>query len=276
MTKQPKTSAVVTEVTKINCQVCRHFTGYSYKFGCAKGHALEESWSFTRDSCIDNSPLRRDELIFKRFSPFWSSEEKLKNKKSVVRRTSTGLRTALTEFEKVLDADQITAIKAAAEAFDRLGDDIGRAAQLAKQHDLEQKAQYLKERQAKLDSIAASYFGIAGDIKVLEIAYDMDAFIGEQGMRWYRPVSGDGEGYISVYNGQMTSVIRDYEASPSPKTLRNLKTRFAECIEELQNKTLPSFTANLEHFNQFRIWRTHENEIARMAAANPVIVQLKR
>lgn len=275
----PKKSIPIIELPEskeINCEVCRNFAGYSYKFVCDKGHEAQQSWTFLRDSCADNSPLRRDELIFKRFKLFWSGgEDKLKNKKAVVRRTSTSLRAAMTEFEKVLDSEQIAAIKAAANAFDRLGDDIGRAAQLAKQYAADQKAKYEKERQDKLDEIASKYLGIAGPAKVLEIAHDMAAFIGSEGRSWYTPISVDGQGYIPVYDRGISLAIQDYEANPSDKNLRELRTWFAKSVEELQRPMQPAFTANMNHFEQFRIWRAQQMEIARLAAADPTIVQLK-
>ncbi|MYM92417.1 hypothetical protein [Duganella vulcania] len=277
MSKKSKPEPLPKPV-RINCENCRHFTGSAFwhKFDCGKGHEREESWSFMREACADNAPLRRDELIFKRFKLFWSGgEQKLKNKKAVVRRTSTNLRAAMTEFEKVLDAEQVAAIKAAANAFDRLGDDIGRAAQLAKQYEEDQKAELARKRQAQLDAIAAGYLGIAGDIKVLEIARDMEAFIGREGRAWYKPLSGDKQGYIPIYEGNISSEIRVYEMNPSAKNLHALRTRFAECLEELQSDMRPSFTATPDHFNQFRIWRAQQNEIARLAASDPTIVQLK-
>lgn len=275
----PKKSIPILELPEskpINCEVCRHFNGYAYKFVCDKGHEPQQSWTFLRDSCADNSPLRRDELIFKRFKLFWSGgEQKLKNKKAVVRRTSTSLRAAMTEFEKVLDSEQIAAMKAAANAFDRLGDDIGRAAELAKQYEANEKAKYEKERQDKLDGIASEYLGIAGPATVLEIVRDMSAFIGTEGRSWYKPISGDKQGYIAVHDRGITLAIHEYESNPSEKNFRELKTWFAKNLEELQRPMQPAYTANLNHFEQFRAWRAQQREIARLAAADPTIVQFK-
>ena len=267
----------LTEPVRINCEHCRNFNGHAflYQFGCEKGQVQQESWSFMRDTCLDHAPLRRDELIFKRFKLFWSSgEQKLKNKKAVVRRTSTNLRAAITEFEKVLDTEQIAAIKSAANAFDRLADDIGRAAELAKKYEKEQAAKSAKEQQEKLDLIADNYFGIAGEIKVIEIIRDFEAFIGREGRAWYQPLSGDGDGYVPVYEGSISGAIRTYEVTPSPANMHHLRTRFAECLLELQQNTL-QFSAKVEHFTQFRVWRAQQNEIARLAAADPTIVQLR-
>lgn len=276
MSKKSIPIVQLPEATQINCEVCRHFTGYAYKFVCGKGYEPEASWTFLRDTCADNSPLRRDELIFKRFKLFWSGgEQKLKNKKAVVRRTSTSLRSAMAEFEKMLDSEQIAALKAAANAFDRLGDDIGRAAELAKKYEADQKAKYEKECQEKLDHIASKYLGIAGPAKTLEISHDMAAFIGPGGRSWYTSISGDRQGYIPVYDRGITSAIEDFVRSPSEKNLRELKTWLAKCLDELQRTSQPAFTANMDHFEKFRIWRAEQNEIARLAAADPTIVQLK-
>ncbi len=101
---------------EIKCENCHNFTGYSHRFECAKAHTQENFIFFVRSSCEDFSLMSREELIFKRFknSSWTYGSELVKNKKSVVRRTATSLRSAMSEFEKFLTLEQCTAISSAA------------------------------------------------------------------------------------------------------------------------------------------------------------------
>lgn len=270
MAKSPKQPEI------INCEDCRNFTGSSFsrRFGCGKGHAEENSYSFLRSStCGDHAPLTRNELIFRRFKS-WTAADLLKNKKTAVRRSATTINKALTEFRSVLSAPQQKALEDAASALRSLGKDIELAETLAVTHRLSEEKRHAAEEQARLDQIADSYFGIAGEAKVIEIVEDLIAFSGHVGKDWYKPLSGDREGYIPLCD-QFSEPLRQYRKRPSADNLKAVRTAFARGLEELNNRSTPTFTANAATFEQFRAWYEDQKELERMIADDPTIVQLK-
>lgn len=264
----------------IKCEDCRNFTGRAFmlEFGCAKGHEADYKYAMTRSDCKDYAPFSRDELIFKRFqlTAWTDGDEKLKNKKAVVRRTATNLRAAMAEFEKVLTSDQVTAIREAANAFDRLGNDIELAGRLAKKYKEDKDAQYARERQAVLDKIAADYFGIAGTAKILEIARDLESFATGPGLDWFRQHSGDKNASF-YFNSDLEWAIKDHEAKPDAATLAKVRTTCAQCFEKFgKNRSFgPYREPVMADFEAYRVWLADQRELARLIAADDKIVKLK-
>lgn len=279
MAKKSITPVIPTTPQLIKCEDCRNFDGRSYRleFGCSKGHEPDYHSMMAKESCIDNSPMTHQELIFKRFEfGAWShGDGELKKKQATVRRTATSLRATMSEFEKFLSSDQAMAIREAASAFDRLGNDIELAAKLAKKYKEEKDAEYARQRQTELDQIAADYFGIAGAAKILDIATDLESFATGTGLDWFRQHCGDNNASF-YFNNDLEWAIRDYKSKPDAKTLTKVRTTCAQCFEKLRkNRSFgPYREPVMVDFEAYRVWLADQRELARLIEADDKIVRL--
>lgn len=278
--KAARTIPIKTESELINCEDCHHFSGsaWLFKFECSKGHAEENGYSFKRKSCPDASLLTRDELIFRRFKfhSAFTGDAELKKKRASVRRTASSLLNAASEFEKVLTADQLVTIKAAAAAFGQLGRDIERAGVLAKQHQKIETEERERPELERKTQLANEYFGIAGEAKVFEICEDLIAFSGKQGRDWFKPLSRDKSGYISISAGGLDYYLNACRRQPGSAALLALKHQAVHYLEELrEKKEIRSSGANIDDFERFRVWRADRSELERIALNNPTIALLK-
>lgn len=148
----------------VNCEICRHFTGYAalYEFACAKGHPEGDLSRFVRRRCADSDPMTRDEQILKRFASGSDATHRdasaLKNCQMAARRTAGNLDSLLERFGKYLVSEEVEAAKGAATVLRRLGNDLARAAKTAKQQADAYEARFeaaLKEAAALIAATAA-------------------------------------------------------------------------------------------------------------------------
>lgn len=271
-----KTEAAPVEQAEVKCEQCRNFTGYSHRFECAKSHTQENYVYFVRPSCEDYSALSREEVIFKRFkNTSWTyGADLVKNKKSVVRRTATSLRSSMSEFEKVLTQEQCIAIQAAAAVFDQIGNDLEVVARMAAKYKADKDAEYERERLAELDSIADKFFGIAGPAKIVELASGLEAFFTQEGVEWYREVSGKKDVYF-YSNDYLADKLAVWRAEPSERKLLDLKREAGKYVKKLTNgRDRLNGDPTLDHFYEFMTWKAGQIEIDKAINADPNIVRL--
>lgn len=261
---------------EIKCENCHNFTGYAHRFECAKAHTQENFIFFVRSSCEDFSLMSREELIFKRFknSSWRYGSELVKNKKSVVRRTATSLRSAMSEFEKFLTLEQCTAISNAAAVFDQIGNELAVVAGMAAKYKAEKDAEYERERLAELDKVSDGFFGIAGPAKIVELSNALDSFYAEEGKKWYQDILGHKDGYY-YSNDRLGDRLANWRADPTNKNLLSLKREAAKYVTKLTDGfNRLSSEPTLNHFYEFMAWKTRQMEIDKVIEADPNIVKL--
>jgi hypothetical protein len=257
------------------CEDCRHFSGsaFSLRFGCAKEHAPDSTYSMNRDKCEDRSPFTRQEVIFKRFQHApWTGETELKNQKTTALRTATSLRKALTNFEQVLTSEQATALRDAASALDQLGRDIELAGQLLKQEKQNVEARHERERVAQLDQIASKYFE-AEPAYVLALADDLVAFYSGSGLEWFRNHSQDPRAYFRSSQLVPGAKAQKYRMAPGGGTLVELRRECAACLEEMgvEGRYCSSSEPRFADFQAFRAWVADNKALMRRLSTGAAV-----
>jgi hypothetical protein len=253
------------------CEDCRNFSGsaFSLSFGCTKGHAPDYQFSMNREKCDDRALFSRQEIIFKRFEHApWSGETELKNRKTTVLRTATSLRKALTDFEKVLTSDQLTAFRNAALALDQLSQDIELAGKLLKRHKEEKEAGFQRQREEQLDKIAAEYFGTADVSHILSVADDLASFQSSEGLEWYRNRTKDPKAYFHARQAPGEKAKR-YRATPNAQSLAELRRECAACFEAMGigGAYCSRYDPRMADFEEFRAWIAANKELMRRISA---------
>lgn len=166
---------------------CRHFLGshgQSFNFKCDKGHHNGNP-ATVRQECEDFAPLAREEKIFRRMehTAKYHGDRDFRARKAEARRAATALRKALSSFQEVLDDAQIEAIETAAKAVDQLGNDLDRAALLAKRYHIAQTQKRERETQEQNNALVAELLALA---PLEAVMADLLSFASEGGTAWLR------------------------------------------------------------------------------------------
>lgn len=252
----------------VDCERCQHFTGRTswsrIDFSCGKGHLAESSATLQRlGGCADYAAAGRDALIFRRFrgQAEWHGDESLKNHQAAVRRTASSLAKSLSEFGDMLDSQQVQAGKDAVAALHRLGDDIERAASLAKAY----KAQKDKERaeadQRKADELAARLMPCWTDEDIVACAEDLAQLCDtREGQRWLRERRGPDvltEGGVFTLREDAQAWHRAATAPQKAARLAALRRNLAGHLLALERPTARYYLARAD-FDAYRAWRREQ------------------
>lgn len=260
----------------VDCASCTHFRGRNgfvrVEFACAKGHPAESDIILTRFAgCSDFKSASRDELIFRRFrsSAEWHGDETLKKRQAAVRRTASLFAQAVTDFGEMMDGKQLEASKEAIAALNQLGNDIERAARLAKAHKLLKDRERKEEECRKVDALAAQLMAGWSDEDVVSCAEDaVQAVYSEQGRKWIYARRGtrdlSNESPMRATSRLMTSDKLQRQQPPSSLlVIRRELALFLAGLAEARSK----HAVTREDFDAYRAWRRdHRNAVASVDA----------
>ena len=126
-----------------------------------------------------------------------------------------------------------------------------------------------------MDKIANDFFGTARETEVVAIADDLVAFTSNIGKNWYRQRTAIEDATTPMLIDRLSDTVRRYMEAPTPKKLKDIKTRVAEYIEEFNRRCHYVNCATIDHFHLFRAWRAEQRDTARLAEIDPTIVQLE-
>lgn len=260
----------------VDCERCQHFAGRTswagVEFACEKGHTADATATLLRHSgCEDYKAAGRDALIFRRFrgQAEWHGDESLKNRQAALRRTASSLAKSLSEFGDMLDSQQVQAGRDAVAALHRLGDDIERAASLAKAYKAKKHKERAEAEQCKADELAARLMPewSAEDIAACaeDLAHLCDT---KEGQRWLHERRGRDvmtEGGAFTLREDAQAWRRATTTAQQNVRLTALRRNLAGHLLALERPTARYYVAR-EDLNAYRAFR-REQQAAKTSVA---------
>lgn len=249
----------------VDCERCQHFAGRTswagVEFACEKGHTADSTVTLLRHGgCDDYKAAGRDSLIFRRFrgQAEWHGDESLKNRQAAVRRTASSLAKSLSEFGDMLDSQQVQAGRDAVAALHRLGDDIERAASLAKAYKAKKDKERAEAEQRKADDLAARLMPGWSAEDVAACAEDLLHLCDtKEGQRWLHERRGRDvmtESGVFTLREDVQAWRRAAPASQQATRLAALRRNLAGHLFALERPTA-RYYATLDDFKAYRTWR---------------------